>query len=117
MRAVGRGSVVTLIIYDIPVKYTSVNGYGVQPSSPRRVIRKFIDAGMVERLQDSVLLVHDERAIKPIVDAILAYGGHVLVIRGVMEEYGKPIYVTRLNRISPGLGDLHYRLVEKSRKR
>jgi len=113
VRAVERRNVATLIIYDIPVKYTHQNGYGVQPSGPRRVIRDFIDAGWVERIQDSVILVHDERAIDPIVDKIVAYKGHVIVIRGSMEEYGKPIYVARLNRISPGLGDL----VEKSRKR
>ena len=78
---------VTLLIYDIPCKYTSPNGYGVQPSRPRHIIYKYVKMGWVARLQNSVLQILDSRAIEPIVEAITAAGGHVLLIRGDLIEY------------------------------
>ena len=73
---------VILIIYDIPVKYTHPNGYGVQPSRPRSVIGRFVKAGWVDRIQESVLSVNDPRAIGPIFDAVAESGGKCMVVYG-----------------------------------
>lgn len=79
-----RGVIVT---YDIPVKKV-VDGHGVVDTKPLYIIRKLERSGLVERLQNSVLLVKTGRALDIILTALRASGARILVIKGTYSIEG-----------------------------
>jgi len=75
----GRGFIVC---YDVPSLGTGESGGGIPPRGFHSTLKKLLESGKVERLQESVLFVEDERTLSVLLDLLKRYHASALVVEG-----------------------------------
>ncbi|MHC1627893.1 MAG: hypothetical protein ACXQTI_03570 [Candidatus Nezhaarchaeales archaeon] len=77
-----------IVCYDLKTEEV-VEGRGRIPRSPLRVIRGLIEAGKVERVQNSVLLIKRASALEQVLKALRPYASRLLVAHSpdILLEY------------------------------
>jgi len=84
------------LAYDIPSGYDKEKGRGVMPKRARNYIRSLRRAGLLTKVQNSLLEVEEPEVLDSLLKVLADYNAHVLVFRVLsVEEYGEPLHNKR----------------------
>ena len=84
-----------VVCYDLPCRFNEENGRGVFTNKkPLYLISKLIKSGLVERIQNSVLLTDEPAVAYQIAEAVERAGGHAFVFTVYkLEEFGESLKI------------------------